>query len=68
MPEYTAEICDFGSTGWMISHRLKFNNFNRFYTFVRYYTQKHPENIIRIYHGFYWVQTYMNGKDIWNCW
>ena len=65
---YIAEICSYRPfEPWGSGVRLIFKNRKRFYRFVYYYTS-YTESLIRVYWGNRWVQTFRNGKEIWNCW
>lgn len=65
------EICKYipyKSWDSCIIGQLHFNNVRRAYTFIHYYTVKH-DCLIRVYNEFgRFVESYRNGKQIWNGW
>ena len=66
---YIAEICTHSvNDGWVPQQHIRFANGKRFLTFMRYYTRKNPDIIIRAYCDTFWFETFKNGADIWNCW
>lgn len=65
-----AEIClNIPGKSWSetVIGKLNFKNPKRLYHFVIYYTRK-VDCLIRIYWDGWFMQSYRNGKEIWNGW
>lgn len=65
---FRAEIClnndnSYVSGGYSAS--LRFHNQKRFETFCFYFSKKY-HCMIRLFHGGWWYETVLDGRDIWN--